>query len=458
MSHKKEVIQYESDCCENSLTLDHFCGNGKLLLKNKRSRCNSCGRPSYAEVWQSNDEPPRIYMRKYCGDCGVTSSRISSDAQFYFLPQAEQGSCCSPGTSCSPKPMGENAITASQLHTCTLVVEIVYDCNFTCSTCYADSPHTKSGRSKSYLSFADFKEQILSVLEKQGKIDILQLSGGEPTLHPNLLEILDWLKNETRVSDVLLNTNGSKLTDPLFIRSLKKNIPVGRFGVYLQYDGEGEEGQVELRAGDFRVSRGRTLEQCKEHEIPVALVMTVTHENKFDCASTLKRALADDNVRWVVYQPEFISGRNKPEKKLEISINVADVVHSVAKDSVMDLGSWMPLPCSHPNCGMVGFLVRNNGAWYPVSDFVDMNKFTPLIVNRMNFDVDDTLSACGCDDYNLGEYLEKFSISKQDIKMVFIKPFQDQRTWDQDRIDACCTHVLTPDGEVDSFCRYYGSK
>jgi 7,8-dihydro-6-hydroxymethylpterin dimethyltransferase len=454
--HDAEVVAYEGVCCPNTLTLDHFCGNGSRIA-DTISRCNECGAECRAEVFRSNDSPPRVYMVKHCPEHGRTSSRISSDAGFYFALKDGEACGCGPG-GCGPSQAGENAVTASQLHTCTLVVEIVYDCNLECPTCYADSPHSDTGKTGSFLPFEDFKKRILEVLAKQEKIDIIQLSGGEPTLHPDLFQIVEWLGKEERIADVLLNTNGTRLADPLFIRQLAKAASKGRFSVYLQYDGSEDAGQEQLRGGDMRAFRNRAIANCRTQGIPVALVMTVTHENKFDCASSLAKAMSDDNVRWVVYQPEFISGRNQIGKRKEIPINVADVIHSVASGSEMDKGSWMPLPCSDPNCGTVGFLVRESGVWKPVSEFVDMSQFAPLVANRMNFDVDDTLSSCGCDDYNLGEYLEKLGISKSDIKMVFIKPFMDVRTWDARRIQSCCTHVLTPEGKVDSFCRYYGTK
>ena len=451
-----EVVASKGVCCANTLTLDHFCGNGTLIAK-KKSRCNKCGDSAIAETWKSQDDPPRIYMRKYCATCGVTSSRLSSDARFYFTKNSDSACGCGP-EGCTPSPLGENAKQTAQLHTCTLVVEIVYDCNLACPTCYADSPQTRQGEKPSVLSFEAFKEQILSVIKKQGNIDIVQLSGGEPTLHPELWRIISWLGEQEGVLDILLNTNGIKLADPIFIRQLAKIAPLGKFAVYLQYDGEKVAGQKELRGGDMRNVRERAIANCAKFNIPVSLVMTVGHENKIDCASALHRALQDDNIRWVIYQPEFISGRNNDSKRLEIPINVADIIHSVAKGGVLDLNSWMPLPCSDPNCGTVGFLVRSNGVWQPVSRFIDMSKFSPLIANRMNFDVDDTLSSCGCDDYNLGEYLEQLGIAKSEIKMVFIKPFMDVRTWDEDRIASCCTHVLTPEGKLDSFCRYYGTR
>lgn len=448
-NHSREVVASEGVCCANTQTMDHFCGNGSRI-GDTWSRCNECGKRCRAEIFKSNDSPPRTYMVKHC-------SEHASDANFYFVKQEGQACGCGPN-GCGTTVLGDNAKSASQLHTCTLVVEIVYDCNLTCNTCYADSPHTTTGRTNSFLSFEDFKQRIMDLHEKQGRVDIVQLSGGEPTLHPELFQIVMWLGQQEWIADTLLNTNGTKLADPIFMHNLASVVPTGKFGVYLQFDGDTDEGQKELRAGDFREVRERALTNCKKYDIPVALVMTVSHDNKFDCHTAVAKALTEDNIRWVVFQPEFISGRNDAKKMLEIPINVADIVHSVAQGSVMDVASWMPLPCSDPNCGTVGFLVRKNGEWLPASQFVDMGRFAPFIANRMNFDVDDSLASCGCDNVSLEDELKTLGVEKKDIKMVFIKPFMDIRTWDEARIASCCTHVLTPEGKVDSFCRYYGLK
>jgi uncharacterized radical SAM superfamily Fe-S cluster-containing enzyme len=336
------------------------------------------------------------------------------------------------------------------------VVEIVYDCNLACPTCYADSPHGGSGKTLEYLSFALLKEHLEGVIARQGVIDIIQLSGGEPTLHPELFEILLWLGSHTGIKHVLLNTNGTKLADPLFAQSLARVVPEGRFGVYLQYEPETDDGS-KMRGGDFRVIRRRARMECSKYSLPVALVMTVSHHNKFECSVLVDEACSDDNVKWIIYQPEALLGRFDARRMKEIPISVADVVHSVARGGLMDIKSWMPLPCSDPNCGTIGFLVRIDGDWRPVSSVVDMRNYTSLIANRMNFDTADTLGACGCDEFSLGDALGAIGVAPHDVRMVFIKPFMDARTYDESRIASCCTHVLTPTGNVDSFCRYYGS-
>lgn len=456
--HAKRVVPYTSECCAPTVGKAHFCGNGTMLRGNLSSKCLICEKIVPAVVMKSFDNPPRVYMLKFCPEHGQTDSPISSDASYYYVKKEGEASCCGP-SGCGPTPLGENAKQEFQLHTCTLVVEIVKECNISCNTCYANSPHAPRKIAHDILSLSELKNQVNAVLDKQGKIDILQLSGGEPTLHPELMQIMDWLSEEERVLDVLLNTNGIILSNPMFTKELAKRAPKGRFGVYLQFDGAEKDGQKELRVGDYRTLRERVIRECKKYNIPISLVMTVTHDNKFYCHSAITRALSDEHIKWVVFQPEFIVGRNDRNKLLEEPISVADIIHNVATGSVMDKGSWMPLPCSDPNCGTVGFLVRKDGVWYPVSRFVDMSAFvSPLIANRMNFDIDDSLAKCGCDNYDLGSYLTSLGIAKEDIKMIFIKPFMDARSWDEGRIAACCTHVLTPEGKVGSFCRYYGSK
>ena len=70
------------------------------------------------------------------------------------------------------------------------MTEIVDSCNLACPTCYANSP-VGTGSKVAAHSLDSIKERILGVLDRKGGIEILQLSGGEPTLHPQFLELID---------------------------------------------------------------------------------------------------------------------------------------------------------------------------------------------------------------------------------------------------------------------------
>src|SRR5205807_9685159 len=74
--------------------------------------------------------------------------------------------------------------------------------------------------------------------------------------------------------------------------------------------------------------------------------------------------------------------------------------------------------------------------------------------DKVRYQLED-LVKCGCESEPLGHLLKSFELDESNTFRLFIKPFMDAMTWDQDRIDRCCTHVIRPDGKLDSFCRYY---
>src|SRR5262249_2507671 len=148
------------------------------------------------------------------------------------------------------------------------------------------------------------------VIDRKGKIEILQLSGGEPTLHPNFFELLRWLQNNSGIQYVLLNTNGVRIAnDDAFAHELAKTFRYGAFQLYLQFDGPQLEGQTFLRGADLRVTRQRCLERCAKMNLPVTLAMTVTQDNLPFLWDSIEFGLGWHNVRGICFQPMFSSGR-----------------------------------------------------------------------------------------------------------------------------------------------------
>ena len=47
-----------------------------------------------------------------------------------------------------------------------------------------------------------------------------------------------------------------------------------------------------------------------------------------------------------------------------------------------------------------------------------------------------------------------FGERPEDFFRVVVKPFMDAYTFDEERADECCIHVIRPGGEAVSFCRF----
>src|SRR5437899_8099736 len=271
------------------------------FLKRTVSRCPVCHEICPAEVWRVGGIPARVMLRRTCARHGEISVCIASDARFYWLAKgraadATEGcrsaqnangagqACCAADDSVSGT-LGRNANPGDalgiqeKLSTCLALIEIVHSCNLACTTCYDDSPIGARPRVDA-VPLAELKARIQGVVERKGGIEILQLSGGEPTLHPEFFELLRWLQEHPKIGYVLLNTNGARIAlDDAFAQEMAGSFRYGRFQLYLQFDGTQSEGQHFLRGADLRKMRERCLQRCAEMNLPVTLAMTVTPEN-----------------------------------------------------------------------------------------------------------------------------------------------------------------------------------
>ena len=466
------------------------------LLKRTTSRCPVCHTACPGEVWRTSGAPAKVFLKRTCAEHGEFSACLASDARFYWLAKGNpDNACCNPQSSISnPQSktsccsaagtmagtLGRNAdghgdAPFEKLSTCLALIEIVRSCNLSCPTCYADSP-LGHGQAVDAVPLAELQARIQGVIDRKGQIEILQLSGGEPTLHPQFFELLNWAHANPGIDYLLLNTNGVRLAnDAAFTARLGELFARGGLQIYLQFDGVQEAAQRQLRGADLRETRARAIAKCGEANIPITLAMTVTPDNLPHVWEAIAFGLEHPHIHGITFQPMFGSGRTsarssrgnetpfkvEPDQSLVTStattrLNTADLLLAAVEQSAGSLRfeDFTPLPCGDPNCATIGYLIRYGGRTYSISDFVDFSRLQGFLQDKIHYTLED-LVKCGCDHQPLGDLLKRMELKSSMAFRIMVKPFMDAWTWDQDRIDRCCTHVIRPDGKLDSFCRYY---
>ena len=194
----------------------------------------------------------------------------------------------------------------------------------------------------------------------EGEPEVVMFSGGEPTIHRDILAMVD-LAQERPIGAVNLNTNGIRLaSDRRFVAELaRRNRPGRRVNVYLQFDGFEERTHRVIRGKDLREVKQRALDNCAQEGLTVTLVAAIERGlNEHEIGAIVRHGLADPAVRSIAFQPVTHSGRHVEFDPLTRLTN-SDVLHAIAEQ----LPQWFttedffPVPCCAPTCRSITYLL-----------------------------------------------------------------------------------------------------
>lgn len=454
----------------------------------------------------------RVYFRKTCPTHGVREDFVCSDAsQFDRLEFSVPGKV--------PRQVGVDVdkgcpldcglCTEHEQHTCIGLVELTESCNLKCPMCYSSS-----GPGGKHASFEEITRAIQRLIAVEGRPEVLQLSGGEPTIHPEFERVLDYAVAQP-IDIIMLNTNGVRIAhDPGFIDRLA--VHRRRIEVYLQFDG--------LRDGTYQALRGEPLAKLKQTAVEklgqagIRTILVTTLQagvNGDEIGDIVKFGLERPWITGVSFQPATYSGRHYLPEELEQRITFPDVIRGVVEqtDGIFTSDDFLPLPCAHPNCHQLTYAYRSGGAVVPLLRFINAKENLDLLANGITFTrprarqlIERYLGRLGCcAGGDCGEVLDKvegatakgdgnanglpslsvlslpatspsavplptsaFSTAAQefftraltenldpeDVFRITITSFLDVYNFDVRRVMKCCVHHVLPSGHVIPFCAY----
>lgn len=370
-------------------------------------------------------------------------------------------------------------------HTCILLEDVTEQCNLRCPTCFADSSPALTG----VVPVAEVLANIDQRLEREGgRLDVLMVSGGEPTVHPQLEELLEQVM-ERNIVRILLNTNGIQIArnDALLAFLARHNT---RIEVYLQFDGFKLETHRYHRNADLRRLKQAAVERLSAAGVFTTLTMTAALDvNDDEIGAVVRYGLETPFVGGISIQPQFGSGRSgaiDPRRRLTHT----GVLQRLGPqtDGLVTWRDLTALPCSHPHCCSVGYLLKtDHGEWRSLVGIVGhdrLKQHLDLVANRIaDRDIPADLRALVkqsflgllseqsslthptiaelfhniCENCDLGlstllrlakgallgerEKMRRFFAER--IKRITIKPFMDIHTMLEERLLQCCVHVGT---------------
>ncbi len=476
---------------------------GEILWELTRSICPQCGKVIDARILFREG---KVYIRKYCPEHGELEALFFGDAELYvkIAPYNKPGTM--PLTFSSEVrdgcPLDCGLCPDHQQHACLALIEVNQACNLDCPLCFADSG-TKQAQTGFELTFEQVERMIDAFISAEGDPEVLQFSGGEPTLHPRILDFIR-LANSKGIRYVMLNTNGIKIAhDDRLLAGLAELKP----HVYLQFDGFERRTNELLRGrADLIETKLKALERLAEADLRVVLVAAIERGiNEHEVGSIVEFGLRHPAVFGINFQPAFRARRHPTADPLT-RITIPDVLKAIETQSrgLIRLDDFVPVPCCMPTCNFVTYAMIDGDAVTPITRVLDISTYLDTIRNRtmpaLNDELVQTLERLWSSSAKVGSdeaardiaeilrgtqgmaahgedgphslestraehrcsschaHLPLSEHSPRDLGrhvfMISTRDFMDPWTFNVKHAMKCCVEVLTPDGKMIPFCAY----
>jgi uncharacterized radical SAM superfamily Fe-S cluster-containing enzyme len=467
----------------------------EVLWEVTRSLCPECRRLIDAQVLLRGNQ---VIQRKHCPEHGLFEALVFNDAELYQRIARYNG----PGTiplefATQPRhgcPYDCGLCSEHQQHTCLAVIEVTNACNLDCPLCFAGAG-TRPSQGGYWLTYEQVNFMLDRLLAYEGRAEVLQFSGGEPTLHPRLLDFVA-LARQKGIQYVMVNTNGLRIAhDDVFLEGLAQAKP----HIYLQFDGF-EERTYQLLRGrpDLAEVKLRALDRLAEAGMRVVLVAVIERGvNDHEVGRIVEFGLKHPAVFGVTFHCAFHVQRYLKFDPLQ-RMTIPDVLRGIEAQTnrLFKLGDFVPVPCCMPDCSFVTYALLEGNTVTPLTRVLDIDSYLEYLKGRTLPGLDDEIAsilarlfsataipgtermasdikqwmgeaALASDDHRtrteercsacraqipLGSHsLNDFN---RHIFMVNIRDFADAWTFSMKNVMKCCIGFLVPDGRLIPFCTH----
>lgn len=435
-----------------------------IYYDHTQSLCNECHRTINAKVIFENDN---VYLSKYCKDHGHQKVLIADDVEYYkqirnynkaseypLKPHTETKYGC---------PYDCGICPDHEQHSCLTLIEVTDRCNLTCPICYASS----SPSCGSHRSLEEIEMMMDAIVASEGEPDVVQISGGEPTIHPQFFEILDLAKSKP-IKHLMLNTNGLRIgTDFEFAKRLATYMP--RFEIYLQFDSFKPEALLKLRGKDLTKIRQKALDNLNKLNLSTTLVVTLQKGlNDDEIGKIINYALKQKCVRGVTFQPIQISGRLEEFDPSTDRLTNTEIRRKILEQApVFKPNDLIPVPCN-PDALVMGYALKAAGKVFPLTSLIDPEALLNNSKNTIVYEHDQVLKGKILDVFSTAQSVDTVQegfhdllcclpnivapeLNYSNLFRIIIMNFMDAYDFDVRAIKKSCVHIVDTDGKVIPF-------
>ncbi|MEM5871272.1 MAG: radical SAM protein [Candidatus Aenigmatarchaeota archaeon] len=459
------------------------------------SVCPECLKIISAEVFEKNG---KVWIKKKCDKHGEivdlywgSVEMFKKASTFAYDGRGLENPNIKKSSPICPKDCGLCSLHKS--HTALGNLVVTNRCDLSCWYCFFFAKRA------GYIYEPSLEELRMAIRllrsERPVPGNAIQITGGEPSLRDDIIEIIKMAKEEG-VDHVQYNTNGIRFSqDPEFVKSLRKS---GVNTVYLSFDGVTPKTNPK---NHYEIPY--VLENARLANMGLVLVPTIIKGvNDHEIGDIIRFGFKNmDIVRGVNYQPVSLVGRMPRKEREKYRITIPDVIQKIEEQTNGEISKedFYPVPTvkaitdfvealvkrpqyslsTHFACGMATYVFNDNGKMIPITRFIDVEGLLEYLEEqaielnkgknryiiglklliKLNSFIDKKRAPEG---FSLSNILYN-ALMKHDYKALSVfhhkslfigmMHFMDLYNYDIERVKRCCIHYLTPEAVI-PFCAF----
>jgi len=341
-------------------------------------------------------------------------------------------------------------------------------CNMDCPLCFSEA------RPGFNLTMEEVEQMLDDFVRTEGTPEVVQFSGGEPTIHPQIIDFVRAAKARG-IRFVMINTNGKRIAkDDRFLEQLNEVRP----SLYFQFDGfESETYRILRGEPNILEEKLRALDRLAEIGLNVTLVPAIEHGvNEREVGRIIDFAIKHPAVRGINFQPAFHAGRHIKHDPMT-RMTIPDVLKLIESQTAgkFQVSDFVPVPCCFPTCNSVTYAFIDGETITPLPRIVNVYDYLDYITNRVmpdfSLEVRTALEGLWSSSSVAGSQksIDQLKLSREaccfpeelkisDIAnsmiMIMLQDFMDPWTFNQKNLMKCCKEFLLPGGKQIPFCAY----
>jgi 7,8-dihydro-6-hydroxymethylpterin dimethyltransferase len=440
-----------------------------------RGMCRHCGQITPARVFFRHGA---VWQHSLCPDCDSGPAKIADDQDWYMESVLRAHTDHSPIKGARVPSLGcplDCGPCTWHATPCQLpVFSVTNVCNLDCPICFTYNRNDKPW----HMSLEEARVTVDWIIRSSGPVDLLNITGGEPTLHPDLINLLKSCRRP-EVGRLTMNTNGLRLAEDYTLCEELAELDVC---VILSFNTLDPQASVRIHGRDIVAQKMQAIEHLTRADARMALLTVLIRGlNEDTPGRVLDLMRSNDRVLSLTVQTMTYTGQGGAHFGDRAHIPVDEAVKIVCEHSKGTLvpSDFISRPSAHPLCYAVSYLLKSDDDFIPFARFADPEKLRNVMSDSYLIrpeqgaeffrELIDRAYASGNANHlaalrDLVERLyprdraldsfERQRIAESRVRTVYIHSHMDEDTFDCSRAMMCPDLVPTEPGKWIPACTY----